>query len=144
MGDLRIVGMEVRGQDKFLLRAKTAATADKSQLSAEYFDSYNQLKGLPEGEIKLLLAEKDNQIRRLENMVMTALERPSFYSTTQIQKANTVNQDQGSINQSVNNSQIGGGMQAAQGNNNQQNMSNETYRTKYVIAALDDWTKNNQ
>ena len=129
--DLRIVGMEVRGEDKFLLRAKTAATADKSELSAEYFDSYNQLKGLPEGEIKLLLAEKDNQIRRLENMVMTALERPSFYSTTQIQKANTVNQDQGSINQSVNNSQIGGGMQAAQGNNNQQNMSNETYRTKY-------------
>jgi predicted SnoaL-like aldol condensation-catalyzing enzyme len=129
--ELEIVAMEKRGQDKFLLRAKTAATADKSQLSAEYFDSYNQLKGLPEGEIKLLLAEKDNQIRRLENMVMTALERPSFYSTTQIQKANTVNQDQGSINQNVNNSQIGGGMQAAQGNNNQQNMSNETYRTKY-------------
>ena len=35
---------------------------------------------MPEGEIKLLLAEKDNQIRRLENMVMTTLERPSFYA----------------------------------------------------------------
>ena len=42
--DLRIVGMEVRGEDKFLLRAKTAATADKSELSAEYFDTSNHLK----------------------------------------------------------------------------------------------------
>ncbi|MHC5833625.1 MAG: pentapeptide repeat-containing protein, partial [Nostoc sp.] len=72
--DLRIVGMEVRGEDKFLLRAKTAIAADKSQLSSEYFTTYNEIKALPEREIKLLLAEKDNQIRRLENMVMTALE----------------------------------------------------------------------
>lgn len=35
--ELEIVAMEKRGQDKFLLRAKTAATADKSELSAEYF-----------------------------------------------------------------------------------------------------------
>ncbi|RCJ16162.1 hypothetical protein A6S26_33865 [Nostoc sp. ATCC 43529] len=78
--DLRIVGMEVRGEDKFLLRAKTAATADKSQLSQEYFDNYYQLKGLPEGEIKLLLAEKDSRIRSLENMVITALQNPKFYA----------------------------------------------------------------
>ncbi|MBN4003578.1 pentapeptide repeat-containing protein [Nostoc sp. LPT] len=78
--DLRIVGMEVRGEDKFLLRAKTADTADKSQLSAEYFDTYNEIKSLPEREIRLLLSEKDNQIRRLENMVMTALQSPKFYS----------------------------------------------------------------
>ncbi|MEH1899788.1 MAG: pentapeptide repeat-containing protein [Nostoc sp.] len=45
--DLRIVGMEVRGEDKFLLRAKTAAMTDKSELSAEYFKIYNQLKTLP-------------------------------------------------------------------------------------------------
>jgi uncharacterized protein YjbI with pentapeptide repeats len=82
--DLRIVGMEVRGEDNFLLRARTAATADKSELSAEYFDTYNEIKGLPEREIKLLLAEKDNQIRRLENMIMTALERPSFYANKPI------------------------------------------------------------
>ncbi|MHC5822435.1 MAG: pentapeptide repeat-containing protein, partial [Nostoc sp.] len=78
--ELEIVAMEKRGQDKFLLRAKTAATANKSELSAEYFDTYNEIKALPEREIKLLLAEKDIQIRRLENMVMTALERPSFYA----------------------------------------------------------------
>ncbi|MDZ8227879.1 MULTISPECIES: hypothetical protein [unclassified Nostoc] len=87
--------MEVRGEDKFLLRAKTASTADKSELSAEYFDTYNQLKGLPEGEIKLLLAEKDNQIRRLENMVMTALERPSFYSNIQVEEVGTMTSNPG-------------------------------------------------
>ncbi|MFO0173303.1 MAG: hypothetical protein ACK51W_12605, partial [Aphanizomenon sp.] len=74
--------MEKRGEDKFLLRAKTAVTANKSELSNEYFNTYNQVKGLPEREIQLLLAEKDSQIHRLENMVMTALERPSFYAQT--------------------------------------------------------------
>ncbi|MEJ1930323.1 pentapeptide repeat-containing protein [Nostoc sp. NIES-2111] len=78
--ELEIVAMEKRGQDKFLLRAKTAAKADKSQLSAEYFDSYNQLKALPERDIKLLLEEKDTRIRSLENMVMTALQSPKFYA----------------------------------------------------------------
>ena len=80
--ELRIVGMEVKGEDKFLLRAKTAVTANKSELSNEYFNTYNQVKGLPEREIQLLLAEKDSQIHRLENMVMTALERPSFFAQT--------------------------------------------------------------
>ncbi|WP_243458677.1 pentapeptide repeat-containing protein, partial [Nostoc sp. UIC 10630] len=60
--DLQIVGMEVRGEDKFLLRAKTAITADKSQLSAEYFATYNQLKALAEQEVKALIAEKDGRI----------------------------------------------------------------------------------
>ncbi|WP_227788698.1 MULTISPECIES: pentapeptide repeat-containing protein [unclassified Nodularia (in: cyanobacteria)] len=122
--DLRIVGMEVRGEDKFLLRAKTAATADKSQLSAEYSATYNEIKGLPESQINLLLAEKDNQIRRLENMVMTALERPNFYSSTQIQEVGTMASNQGgfsvggSVGGNVNNVQ-GDNNRAVQGDNNQ-------------------------
>ena len=80
--DLRIVGMEVRGEDKFLLRAKTAVTADKSELSAEYFDTYNEIKGLPEQAIKLLLAEKDSRILSLQNLVKTALQSPKFYAET--------------------------------------------------------------
>ena len=80
--NLEIVAMEKRGEDKFLLRAKTAVTANKSELSNEYFNTYNQVKGLPEREIQLLLAEKDSQIHRLANMVMTALERPSFFAQT--------------------------------------------------------------
>jgi uncharacterized protein YjbI with pentapeptide repeats len=113
--DLRIVGMEVRGEDKFLLRAKTAATADKSELSAEYFDTYNQLKGLPEGEIKLLLEEKDSRIQSLENFVNQALQRPSFYSSTQIQEVGSMASNPGGF--SVGGS-VGGNANNVQGDGN--------------------------
>ena len=72
--------MEVKGEDNLLLRLKTAPEVDKSQLSAEYFNTYNQLKTLAEAESKKLLAEKDARIQKLENMVDTALKRPSFYA----------------------------------------------------------------
>ncbi|MBD2511347.1 pentapeptide repeat-containing protein [Nostoc muscorum FACHB-395] len=64
--ELEIVAMEKRGQDKFLLRAKTALEADKSQLSAEYFDLYNQYKALPKADLIYLLAQKDGQVQSLE------------------------------------------------------------------------------
>jgi len=78
--ELEIVGMEVRGKDKFLLRAKTALEVDKSKLSAEYFDIYNQLKALAEEEFQALMIEKENRISSLENMIATALQRPNFYT----------------------------------------------------------------
>ncbi len=77
--ELEIVAMEKRGDDKILLRAKTAAGSDKSQLSAEYFDDYNQLKALSQSQ-QLLLVEKDKRIISLENMVDTALKQPKFYN----------------------------------------------------------------
>nr|MDZ8049181.1 pentapeptide repeat-containing protein [Nostoc sp. DedQUE02] len=77
--ELEIVAMEKRGDDKILLRAKTAAGSDKSQLSAEYFDDYNQLKALSQSQ-QLLLVEKDQRIISLENMVDTALKQPKFYT----------------------------------------------------------------
>ncbi|MEH1915898.1 pentapeptide repeat-containing protein [Nostoc sp.] len=77
--ELEIVAMEKRGNDKILLRAKTAAGSDKSQLSAEYFDDYNQLKALSQSQ-QLLLVEKDKRIISLENMVDTALKQPKFYT----------------------------------------------------------------
>jgi uncharacterized protein YjbI with pentapeptide repeats len=77
--ELEIVAMEKRGEDKILLRAKTAAGSDKSQLSAEYFDDYNQLKALSQSQ-QLLLVEKDKRIISLENMVDTALKQPKFYT----------------------------------------------------------------
>ncbi|WP_260446381.1 pentapeptide repeat-containing protein, partial [Nostoc sp. UCD121] len=88
--ELEIVAMEKRGQDKFLLRAKTAATADKSELSAEYFTTYNQLKTLAEQEVQKLIAEKDKRITDLQNMVMTALQRPSFYAQTYQNQGDTI------------------------------------------------------
>ncbi|GAX45657.1 pentapeptide repeat-containing protein [Tolypothrix sp. NIES-4075] len=106
--ELEIVAMEKRGSDKFLLRAKTAVTADKSELSAEYFDTYNQLKALPEREIKLLLAEKDSRIRSLETMVVTALERPNFYAETYNNQGDTMPKKESNFN--LQGAQFGGGL----------------------------------
>lgn len=82
--ELRIVGMEVKGENNFLLRAKTVTGADKSELSAKYFETYNQLKGLPAQEMKLLLAEQDSRIVNLENMVQTALHSSDYYAVKTI------------------------------------------------------------
>lgn len=89
---LEIVAMEKRGRDKFLLRAKVAEGVNRSQLSAEYFSTYNQLKALPENHMRLLLAEKDNRIQQLENMVMTALKRPSFYAENYHNQGDTMSE----------------------------------------------------
>jgi len=145
--DLRIVGMEVRGEDKFLLRAKTAIAADKSALSAEYFDTYNHLKALPEREIKLLLAEKDSRIRSLETMVVTALERPNFYAETYNNQGDTMPKKESNFN--LQGAQFGGGLVDAEtvtahqigGNitNNAQEQPTETknidVKTILILAA---------
>lgn len=119
--DLRIIGMEVRGEDKFLLRAKTAIAADKSQLNAEYFATYNQLKALAEQEVKAIIAEKDSRIADLQNMVVTALQRPSFYSNVEQVGFMTNNPGGFSIDGSV-----GGDINNVQGENNQQRVNNKT------------------
>ncbi|MHC5716665.1 MAG: pentapeptide repeat-containing protein, partial [Nostoc sp.] len=109
--ELEIVAMEKRGQDKFLLRAKTAATADKSQLSAEYFDTYNEIKSLPEREIRLLLSEKDSRIRSLENMVITALQSPKFYAENYNNQGDTMSQSsKKESNFNLQGAQFGGGL----------------------------------
>lgn len=119
--DLRIVGMEVRGEDKFLLRAKTAIAADKSQLSAEYFATYNQLKALAEQEVKALIAEKDGRIADLQNMVVTALQRPNFYLNVEQVGFMTNNPGGFSVGGSVD-----GDINNVQGENNQQRVSNKS------------------
>lgn len=79
--ELEIVAIEKRGDDKLLIRVKTAASAKLSQLNAEYFLNYNQLKEIASEEAKALIAEKDDRIRSLENMVQTAVQSPKFYIT---------------------------------------------------------------
>ena len=82
--ELEIVAMEKRGEDKFLLRASTALEADKSELNAEYFDTYNQLKGLSEQEIRLLLQEQGCEIHDLKKSVQSMLQGSSSYITKTI------------------------------------------------------------
>ncbi|MDZ8069035.1 MAG: pentapeptide repeat-containing protein [Nostoc sp. DedQUE08] len=76
--ELEIAAMEKCGDDKILLRAKTAPDSNKSQLSAEYFDDYNRLKALSQSQ-QLLLVEKSDRIRNLEIMVNTALGQSKYH-----------------------------------------------------------------
>jgi uncharacterized protein YjbI with pentapeptide repeats len=88
--ELEIVAIERRGENKILLRAKTVTTANKSELSRDYFIKYNQLKALAEKDFKVLIAEKEYQINKLENMITTALERPSFYAQNYHNQGDTI------------------------------------------------------
>jgi uncharacterized protein YjbI with pentapeptide repeats len=122
--ELEIVAMEKRGRDKIMVRAKTSSQADKSTLSAEYFRHYNEIRNLSAQEVKLLLVNKDREIKRLENMVLTALERPSFYSNNNIQKVDTMTNNPGgfsvggNMSGNINNVQ-GDGNRTIQGDDNQ-------------------------
>jgi len=95
--ELEIVAMEKRGGDKFMLRVATAPEANHSELNAEYFDTYNQLKALAEREIKVLIEEKDSRISSLENMIATALQRPSFYAENYHNQGDTMSESKGNI-----------------------------------------------
>lgn len=110
--ELEIVAMEKRGQDKFLLRAKTAIATDKSELSAEYFATYNQLKALAEQEVQKLIAEKDSRIADLQNMVVTALQRPSFYAQTYQNQGDTIMSESSKqvFNNNLQGAQFAGGL----------------------------------
>ena len=90
---LEIVAMERRGEDKVLIRAKTAASADKSQLSGEYFELYNHNRALEQKNTHLLtsITQKDERIASLENMITTALQRPSFYAEQYYRQGDTYN-----------------------------------------------------
>jgi uncharacterized protein YjbI with pentapeptide repeats len=94
---LEIVAMEKRGGDKFLLKAATAPDANHSELNAEYFETYNEIKALAEREIKVLIEEKDSRISSLENMIATALQRPSFYAENYHNQGDTMSESKGNI-----------------------------------------------
>jgi uncharacterized protein YjbI with pentapeptide repeats len=118
--ELEIVAIERRGEDKILLRAKTAVTANKSELSKEYFINYNQLKALAEREFRELIASQNVQISRLENMITTALERPSFYAQTYNNQGDTtmtgdrnIHMGSGNYNEQIKGSYIQGNYYAA-------------------------------
>ena len=96
--ELEIVAMEKRRENKFLLRAATAPDANHSELNAEYFATYNEIKALAPRELQALLAEKDSRISSLENMIATALKSPSFYANTYHQVGDFMSESKGNIN----------------------------------------------
>lgn len=159
--ELEFAAMEKRGQDNLLLKLKTAPDVDKSLFNSEYFSTYNKFKGLSEQEVRLLLVEnnirlgeKDNQIRKLEIMVNTALQPSSVYSQTHIHKVETMSHNPGgfSVNGSVggnvnnvqgdNNSTVqGDNNRAVQGNNNQVTQQNQLGGDAEASLTKDDIIK---
>ena len=131
--ELEIAAMENRGNLKFLLRAKTSQTADKSQLSSEYFERYNYYKALSEQQ-QLLLLEKDSRIQQLSTMVMTSIQQPKFYTKTNIQEVGKMNNNPGGISQS-NSGQMSGSMQSAIGNQNAQTSITDITSSAAIPAA---------
>jgi uncharacterized protein YjbI with pentapeptide repeats len=82
---LEVVALEGRGDEKIRLQARVTDQADRSQLSAEYFTKYQEAAALPYSDMQSLLAamaEKDQRIRSLENMVMISMQSDKFYVET--------------------------------------------------------------
>lgn len=92
--ELRIAAIEAKGDNKILLRVKTSAVGNHSELSRNYFETYNQVKALSKSEVQLLLESKDERIHSLENFVETALKCPSFFAETYYQQGDNVNEKQ--------------------------------------------------
>jgi uncharacterized protein YjbI with pentapeptide repeats len=72
---LEIVAMEKRGQTDFNLKVLTTPTANKSELSQEYFADYSRIKELPT-RVQLLLANA--RVVSLEQMIQKKLEQPTY------------------------------------------------------------------
>ena len=56
------------------------------------------IKALAQRELQALLAEKDSRISSLENMIATALQRPSFYAENYHNQGDTMSESKGNIN----------------------------------------------
>ncbi|MEM6591982.1 MAG: low-complexity protein, partial [Cyanobacteria bacterium P01_C01_bin.73] len=97
---LEIVALEGRGDDKVRVQAKVKGAVDRSALSADYFAAYREMSAMPYSDLQSLLggiAEKDERIRSLENMVKTAIEGNKFYVETVYNLGDTVS-EKSSIN----------------------------------------------
>lgn len=94
---LKVVALEGRGEEKIRLQARVSGETDRSRLSAEYFEKYHEIASLPYGDLQSLLAamaEKDERIRSLENMVMTAMKSNKFYVETYYAFGDSSDEDQ--------------------------------------------------
>ena len=94
---LKVVALEGRGEEKIRLQARVTGKTDRSRLSAEYFEKYQEIASLPYADLQSLLAamaEKDERIRSLENMVMTAIKSDKFYVETYYAFGDSSDEDQ--------------------------------------------------
>ena len=93
--EIEVVALEGRGNKKIRVQAQVADRADRSKLSAEYFEKYQKLSNLPYGDLQALLAsmeEKSERIRSLENMLIAAIKSNKFYVETHYNMGDTVSE----------------------------------------------------
>ena len=82
---IEVIALEGRGNENIRLQARVKGDANRSALSAAYFENYSHLETLPYNDLQALLAgvaEKDVQIRQLSKMLETAIHQPKFYVET--------------------------------------------------------------
>jgi uncharacterized protein YjbI with pentapeptide repeats len=100
--NLEVVTLEGRGQDKIRLQAKVSESANPSQLSKEYFQTYEKIKSLSSSELQEVLRgieEKDERIRTLEELLSNAIQQPKFYvETYQLQGDFMMSKPEGNLN----------------------------------------------
>ena len=92
---LKVVALEGRGNEKIRLQAEVTGGANRSELSQEYFETYEQMVSLPSDNLEALLArmaEKDAQIRNLSNLVNTAIKGEKFYVETYYQMGDSMSE----------------------------------------------------
>jgi uncharacterized protein YjbI with pentapeptide repeats len=138
--ELDIVAMEKRGEDKFLLRAKTAPDADRSSLNAEYFSTYNQVKSLPENHVQILLAAKDSHIQSLETTIenfINTFNRPTIYAEAYYNQGDTMSEKSETSNYDLRQSKFGGGFAGTGGTQSGGNFYDYSSNPNLSQAAAD-------
>jgi uncharacterized protein YjbI with pentapeptide repeats len=98
---IEVVALEGRGHEKIRLQTVVSGSVNRSELSAEYFSKYQQIKALPYSDIQSLLSgivEKNERIHNLEKLLENALQQPKFYVETYQNKGEFVmSQSKGNI-----------------------------------------------
>jgi len=80
--DLEIVSLEGPAEDKVNIKARVAGTANRDELNRRYFAAYQELQTLPYSDLQSLLTgmqAKEQEIERLNKLLMIALEARGFY-----------------------------------------------------------------
>lgn len=98
---LELVALEGRGREKIRLQAVISDAVNPSKLNSSYFERYREISSLPYQNIQALLlgmAEKDERIRSLEQMVNSAIQSQRYYVETYYNVGDTVSEKSSSIN----------------------------------------------
>ncbi len=82
---LKVLSIEGRGNEKIHFQAQVTDEVNRSLLSQEYKEIYNQIKSGSDENLLALLGgvnERDKQIQRLHQLLANATQQPRFYVET--------------------------------------------------------------